>query len=285
MPRLALSTRSLGLLLSLLVLAACSRIELVYRNLDWLIPWRLDNYLSLDSGQSAWLDARLDEHLRWHCSSELPRYIDWLERHRVLLAGNPDAGQLVGPMGEARALLQASLRHVAADGAELLTGLSAAQIAELDQRLSAERTRLSEQHLVGSLEQRLQRRATRMERRLEDWLGPLHPLQRAYLRLWATRQEANVQPWLAWRERWQAQLLDSLRQPRSDQLAARLEPLLGNPERYWDDDYRRAVSRAQRGLAELFSELWASATPAQRAHLQHRLDAVRTDLDGLVCGS
>jgi len=283
MPRLALSARSLGLLLALLVLAACSRIELVYRNLDWLIPWRLDNYLSLDSGQSAWLDARLDEHLRWHCSSELPRYLDWLERHRALLAGTPDAGQLEAPVAEVRALLQPTLSRVAPDAAKLLAGLSAAQVAELGQRLAAERAKLNEQQLTGSLEQRLQRRATRAQRRLEDWIGPLHAQQRAYLRLWAARHEANVQPWLANRERWQAQLLDDLRLPQRENLTARLEPLLANPERYWDDDYRRAVGRAQRVLAELFSELWASATPAQRAHLQGRLDAVRTDLDRLVC--
>ena len=283
MPRLAVSARSLGLLLALLVLAACSRMELVYRNLDWLIPWKLDDYLSLDARQSAWLDTRLDEHLRWHCRSELPRYLDWFERQRGLLAGSPDAGELKGPMGEARQLLQASLRHVAPDAARLLAGLSAAQIDELDQRLAAERAKLNEQQLGGNLEQRLQRRAIRAQRRLEDWLGPLHPQQRAYLRLWAARHEANVQPWLANRERWQAQLLDELRQPQKESLTARLEPLLGNPERYWSEDYRHAVGRAQQILAELFSELWTSTTPYQRAHLQARLDALRSDLERLEC--
>ncbi|MCM2330181.1 MAG: DUF6279 family lipoprotein [Pseudomonas sagittaria] len=283
MPRLAVSARSLGLLLVLLVLAACSRLELVYRNLDWLIPWKLDDYLSLDARQSAWLDARLDEHLRWHCRSELPRYLDWLERQRGLLAGSPDAETLKGPMGEARQLLQASLRHVTPDTARLLAGLSAAQVDELDLRLAAERARLNEQQLGGSPEQRLQRRATRAQRRLEDWLGPLHPQQRAYLRLWAARHEANVQPWLANRERWQAQLLDDLRRPPKESLSARLEPLLGQPERYWSEDYRRAVARAERSLAELLSELWASSTPGQRAHLQARLAALRSDLERLEC--
>lgn len=283
MPRLAVSARSLGLLLVLLVLAACSRLELVYRNLDWLIPWKLDDYLSLDARQSAWLDARLDEHLRWHCRSELPRYLDWLERQRGLLAGSPDAETLKGPMGEARQLLQASLRHVTPDTARLLAGLSAAQVDELDLRLAAERARLNEQQLGGSPEQRLQRRATRAQRRLEDWLGPLHPQQRAYLRLWAARHEANVQPWLANRERWQAQLLDDLRRPPKESLSARLEPLLGQPERYWSEDYRRAVARAERSLAELLSELWASSTPDQRAHLQARLAALRSDLERLEC--
>lgn len=281
--RPAVSARSLCLLLALLVVAACSRVELLYRSLDWLIPWKLDDYLSLDAGQSAWLDARLDEHLRWHCSSELPRYLDWFERHRPLLASSPDAVQLAAPMAEARALLQPTLARLAPDAARLLAGLSAAQVAALGERLGAEQDELRELLLDGTLEERLQRRVSRAQGRLEDWLGPLHPLQRAYLRLWAARHEANVRPWLAWRERWQALLLDSLRQPRREDLATRLEPLLRTPERYWGEDYRHAVRRAQLGLAELFSELWASATPAQRAHLQQRLEAVRRDLAGLVC--
>lgn len=283
MPRLPHSLGLLPVLLVLLVLAACSRVELVYRNLDRLLPWKLDDYLSLDAQQSAWLDARLAEHLRWHCRSELPRYLDWLERQRPLLAGSPDARQLAAPMAEARQLLQATLGHVAPDAARLLAGLDAAQVAELGERLAEERAKLSELHLGGTLEERLQRKMSRAQRRLEDWLGPLQPQQHAYLRLWAAHHEANVRPWLAWRERWQGLLLDSLRQPRREGLAARLEPLLRTPERYWGEDYRHAVRRAQQGLTELFSELWASATPVQRAHLQSRLDALRRDLEGLTC--
>lgn len=283
MPRPALTARSLCLLLALLLLAACSRVELVYRNLDWLIPWKVDNYLTLDAQQSTWLDARLEEHLRWHCSSQLPLYLDWLEHKRGLLAGSPEARQLEAPMTEARALLRPIFARLAPDGARLLAGLSAAQVDELDERLAAERAKLAELHLGGPLDERLLRRAARMQQRLENWLGPLHPQQRAYLRLWAARQEENVRPWLAYRERWQLQLLDSLRRTPREDLAVRLEPLLRTPERYWDEDYRAAVRRAQQALAELLSRLWTSATPAQRAYLQTRLDTLSSDFAGLVC--
>ena len=68
-----------------LLLVGCSRLELLYRNLDWLLPWRLDHYLDLDRQQQAWLKPRLQTHLGWHCSVELPRYFDWLQRTRHLL--------------------------------------------------------------------------------------------------------------------------------------------------------------------------------------------------------
>ncbi|HBX55541.1 MAG TPA: hypothetical protein DEH10_09155, partial [Pseudomonas sp.] len=78
-----------GLLLVLvasLLLSACSRIGLAYRNLDWLVPWRLNDYLNLNSEQQAWLKPRIQSHLTWHCSRELPLTLDWLQRTQDLLA-------------------------------------------------------------------------------------------------------------------------------------------------------------------------------------------------------
>ncbi|SDS68662.1 DUF6279 family lipoprotein [Pseudomonas oryzae] len=283
MSRLALFARSLGLLLVLLMLAACSRLELAYRNLDRLIEWKLDDYLSLDAAQSDWLEARLDAHLAWHCRHELPRYLDWLDRQRPLLAASPAPEQLEGPLAQTRQLLQPTLLQVAPDAARLLAGLSKAQIDELEGNLATEQRKLRERYLGGSREKRLAERMERAETRLEFWLGPLYPQQRAYLRFWASRQEANVRPWLDFRERWQAHLLAELRQSPPAERAARLQPLFGEPERYWGADYRRTLEHTQQILAELLSELWASATPAQRAHLMQRLDHLHEDLAGLPC--
>jgi len=69
-----------------LLLSACSRVGLAYRNLDWLIPWKLGDYVALTSEQSAWLKPQLQEHLAWHCSVELPRYLDWLQRSQQALS-------------------------------------------------------------------------------------------------------------------------------------------------------------------------------------------------------
>ena len=50
---------TLALLACMGLLAACSRIDLAYRNLDWLLTWRVDQYLDLDRQQKAWLKPRL----------------------------------------------------------------------------------------------------------------------------------------------------------------------------------------------------------------------------------
>jgi len=78
--------KSLCLLLALgLLVSACSKAGLAYRNLDWVISWRVNQYLDLDSQQKAWFKPKLQEHLTWHCSTELPRYVDWLQRTQDLV--------------------------------------------------------------------------------------------------------------------------------------------------------------------------------------------------------
>src|SRR6218665_176413 len=72
-----LSLPLLALLAGISLLTACSRLDLAYRNLDWLLAWRIDSYLDLDAEQKAWLKPRISQHLAWHCSTQLPQLADW----------------------------------------------------------------------------------------------------------------------------------------------------------------------------------------------------------------
>lgn len=125
--------KSLLLLIALsLLVTACSRVGLAYRNLDWLIPWRLDDYLSLNREQQAWLKPRLQAHLDWHCSSELPRYVDWLQRSEALLEQpSPSASQLSEQFAELDGALERISGAITPTAIELLQGLSPRQVAEL----------------------------------------------------------------------------------------------------------------------------------------------------------
>lgn len=76
----------IALLVGISLLTACSRLDLAYRNLDRLLTWRIDSYLDLNDEQKAWLEPRLDQHLAWHCSTQLPQLASWLDQDRADLA-------------------------------------------------------------------------------------------------------------------------------------------------------------------------------------------------------
>lgn len=115
-----------------LALAACSRIDLAYRNLDRLVPWSLGDYLDMNSEQKALLDDRLREHLAWHCKTQLPGYIDWLDRVRGMVADGQVTDQaLQQRTREAREAIGRVAEEITPSATELLRGMSDSQVAEM----------------------------------------------------------------------------------------------------------------------------------------------------------
>ncbi len=89
------------LILSLAV-AACSRVGLAYRNLDVIIPWTLGDYIDMHREQKGWLNERLKEHLQWHCTTQLPGYLQWLDRVQAMVEnGQVNDAQLQARTAEA----------------------------------------------------------------------------------------------------------------------------------------------------------------------------------------
>lgn len=68
----------LPLILSSLLLASCSS-TFVYNQLDWLVPWYLDDYVDLTRPQQEVFKLQLGEVLQWHRGAELGSYIELLD--------------------------------------------------------------------------------------------------------------------------------------------------------------------------------------------------------------
>lgn len=275
------------LLLSLalgLSLTACSRIALVYDNLDWLIPWRLDSYLNLDREQRTWLEPRLQAHLQWHCSRELPRYLDWLQRTRTLLEqAEPSPAALDARLDEIDAALARIGHEITPTAIALLQNLDDEQVAELFAELEQKNREAREKFLEPPLATQIEERQQRLQERLRPWLGRLNEQQQIHLEQWATGLSGHSRLWLDNRERWQAQLRAALEERDSPAFAACLSHLLQEPQAYYGDSYREAYEQARQATAALFSQLLASADAQQRLRLTQRLDALHDDFSKQRC--
>jgi hypothetical protein len=277
--------KRLALLFGLsLLLDACSRFGLAYRNLDWLVPWRLNGYLNLDSEQQAWLKPRLQAHLDWHCRSELPRYLDWLQRTRTLLEqSQPSAAQLLIQFAEVDAALKRIAVQITPTAIELLQTLSPKQVAELHATLDEHNRKDRQNFLEPPLQTQISERAERMEARLQPWLGRLNEAQRARIALWANTQGERNRQWLDNRMRWQEALRAAVETRHSETFPARLTRLLQERESFYDAAYRETQRRSRQALAELFSDLLANADANQRERLDHRLHDLNRELTEQFC--
>ena len=279
----AVKTLLLLLCLSLLI-SACSRAGLAYRNLDWLVPWRLNDYLNLDSQQQAWLKPRLQTHLQWHCSAELPRYIDWLQTTESILAQpQPDSAQLLEQFAQFDAALNRIGVEITPTAIELLQGLSEQQVDELYAAIDEDNLEDRQDFLDPPLATQISERQTRMQERLRPWLGRLNSAQTEHIATWANSLGEQNRLWLENRQLWQAELRKVVAERDSADFAERVTRLLQQRESFYSDEYRASYGRSRQALATLFSQLLSNSDEAQRERLNHRLRDLRRDLAEQQC--
>lgn len=277
--------KSLLLLLALTVaLGACSRAGLAYRNLDWIIPWKLGDYVELSREQSAWLEPRLQQHLTWHCSVELPHYLDWLQRSRQALAER-DAELMLSQLDGFEQAMQRIAVEITPSTVELLRGLNPLQVERLFAELEEQNRKLRVTFLEPPLDEQISLRAERMNERLQPWFGDLEPAQRERVLAWARSLGAQNQVWLDNRLAWQQALRDALETRRGDDFAARISALLQQRERFYTEAYRASYQSNREAMAGMLVDIVATADARQLQRADERLDALRADLAAQQCRS
>lgn len=98
-----------------------------------------------------WLDQRLQQHLAWHCKTQLPGYLDWLDKMREMVARDQVTDQaLQQRTAEARQAIARVTEAITPSATELLRGMNDAQVEEMRQafrRISANvRANTSKRH-------------------------------------------------------------------------------------------------------------------------------------------
>jgi hypothetical protein len=265
-----------------LALGACSRVGLAYRNLDVIIPWTLSDYLDMNGEQKGWFNERLREHLTWHCTTQLPGYLDWLDRLQGMVASNQvtDAA-LQARTQEAKQAIAQTAREITPSAIELLQGLNDRQVAEMNEAFAKDLRK--QEYLEPSLDQQIKERSERMEKRLNDWLGPISPAQQQRVVSWSTALGDQNTQWIANRAHWQKQFSAAVAQRQSPEFPQRIETLLVNRESLWTQDYRKAYANTEAQARSLIVDLMAQSTPTQRQRLQKKIDGVRKDFNDLKC--
>ncbi|MFW9269062.1 DUF6279 family lipoprotein [Pseudomonas sp. NR3] len=277
-------TRTAMFIALLLTLTACSRVGLAYRNLDLIIPWTLNDYLEINGEQKDWFDDRLKEHLSWHCTTQLPGYLDWLDRLKTMVQTNAVTDEaLQQRTREAKAAIAETARAITPSAIELLQGLSDEQVADMDAAFVKDQQKRQREYLKPTLQQQIQERAERMEKRLNDWIGPLNDAQRQRVMAWSTALGDQNQQWIANRAHWQNQFSEAVAQRQSPDFPKRIEQLLVNRESLWTPAYREAYNKTEAQARSLLVDLMADSTPAQRERLLQKIDGVKKDFSDLKC--
>lgn len=268
------------LALLLVVLAGCSSTRLAYNRLDFLVPWYLRDYVSLDRDQARFLRSELQPLLAWHRQEELPGYIALLDRVEGKLDRKLTAADMRTLTEEVEVaiyrLQDRALDWILPVGEQLRDE----QMTEFLAGLQEQQGEYEEKYLERDDAEFRRDSCERLEDNARKYMGRLQREQKAGLGAACENMRRSDGLWLEARAQW----------------LARLELILQR-EPGWQEDLRQAL--VQRGEtvsadyrstydhnAEVFqlaiADLLNSRSERQDAHLRRELGKLRRDLAALV---
>ena len=274
----------ISLLMALLVVSGCSRIGLAYRNLDIIIPWSLSDYLDMNASQKDWFNTRLKDHLSWHCSTQLPSYLTWLDRLQQMVETNQvTASGLQARTDEAKQAIAQISRQITPSAVELLVQLDDKQVQEMQAAFAKDQRKRENEFLKEPLNTQISDLAERMEKRLSPWMGKLNPAQLQRIQEWSASLGEQNRAWLDNRAHWQELFVTTVQERQSADFPSRIAKLLQDRETFWTPQYRVAYERTEQAAISLLVDLVAQSTPDQRQRLLAKIADTRKDFTDLSC--
>jgi hypothetical protein len=279
--------KKISLLVSFLfVLTGCGP-RYIYPHLDWLVPWYVSDFISLDATQKNMLQKRLLNQLDWHCRTQLPTYAETL---RAIGREFADADQALDVSKiqsynlQLLKLWKGLMKQIGPDVTDILITASDEQIDELFDNL-AKQNREFRREYVGLPPAKLnENRQKRMVKRLKYWISDPTAEQTAAISSWSRQMVPLAPDWLQNRETVQIEARRLLAHRSSDpEFRATLLEIIVNPEHLRTPAYQAKIETNTDLTIQLIIRLDRLLTPAQRSYLLKRIDSLATDFDRLSC--
>jgi hypothetical protein len=271
--------RHIILLLSLALLSACSN-TFVYNQLDWLIPWYLDDYVDLTREQRRDLKVEIREVLRWHRSEELAGYMVILDGIEADLQQPVTAATVENWANQAVAAYERLEERTLPMLFDLGRDLSDEQMAGFIANLERAQHELEEEYLERSDEEYITDAREGLDDNLRDFMGRLTPEQREIIANAAASLQRFDFAWLEERRQWLATLSELLqREPGWED--AILEALRTRDQNR-TEAYISIYNHNGRIINQTIAEVLNLRTEKQDARLLREIEDFRRDLRKLI---
>ena len=261
--------------------------RLVYPHLDWLIPWYVSDYISLDSDQKSMLEDRLAKQLDWHCRTQLPAYASTLRSlGQDLTDISRPATVVTLQTYNARflALWKELIQRVAPDITAILATSTDVQIDELFENLEKQNQKFKEKYIDLPPEELSRNRQKRMLKHIKYWISKPNPGQILVVEEWNSQLTPIGVEWLENRETAQSEARRLLSGRHDDPgFQVVMQDLIINPEKLRSVEFQRKIDGNTDATINHLVKLIRLLTEDQRAYLQDRAESLAADFDALSC--
>ena len=266
--------------LTLLLTTGCSLVRLGYGQIDTIAGWFAHDYFDLEPAQREAFARRFDRLHAWHRREQLPEYAQFLTETRTRAQRGINAADMTWLIDGMKKRYAVIATQAAPDAAELLAGLSAAQIEHLRKELDdMNRKFLRENRTRESVTARRQHQLRNTLKQIREWTGSLNDAQEARITVLLLQVPLTDELRHEDRLRRQREFLTLLETRSGDRTAftQRLRDWLLNWERSRPPELARAFDESWQRRAEFYAAVDRMLTPEQRSHVLQRLQVFIDD--------
>lgn len=280
----------IGLLLTSLLLSACSMVRLGYNNAPSLAYWWLDSYVDFDSRQATRIRSDLQSIHAWHRREELPLLAQALKRLQSMAHATVTPEQICSVVEDVQARSHSTFERFLPTVAAIAPTLQPAQLQHMAHEFEKRNHSWREDWLDGTVTERNERRIRQIVDRAESFYGTLQPQQLALIHNYVTNSGFDAQRQFRETQRRQQdtlQVLQDIRatKPGSSQAMFEIRALLERSLRPPDPNYRRYRDQLTSQGCHAMAQLHNSATPGQRDKFLHALQGYESDVLALASQS
>jgi hypothetical protein len=273
--------RVLGLIFALSLLSACSN-TFMYNQLDWLIPWYVDDYVDLTRVQKKSLKQQLlPPLLEWHRKAELAHYLELLDKLQEDLAGPLDEAVIQVWVDEVELAGQRLEQRMLPLALGLGEQLSDQQMEEFLHNLWEQQSEMEEEYLERDQQTYIEDNEEGLQEGLEEFLGKLTAEQEALVSSAAIAMTRFDDSWLEERRQW-LQLLERVLSERGHDWQQQIIDAMDDREQMQNDRYREAYPHNQQVIQQAIALVLNMRTEKQSDHLQYQIDDLRRTLQKLI---
>jgi hypothetical protein len=268
-----------------LLLSACSRIQLAYNNLDWLLPHYLGSYMPLSDDQDGLLEARVENFLHWHCSTQVSGYAQLLrEADNRFRSGSLTRTELESFNNRIQQAWTGILQQGGPAIAEILLTADDTQVRELFEGFDKRNKEWLEDFEDTSDEELREDYRERMGKELQRWFGKLNSGQEQVLVSWSRQFQPLGLEGLAVRQRWQSRLREIMdRRENPEAFQRDIAELMSNPGALRTPAYQQRINHNREATIDMLYSVIRQLSDVQKHHLQQQVNTVAGDFDKLTC--
>jgi hypothetical protein len=255
--------------------------------LNWLVPFYVDDYISLNREQSSLLEERLLRVLDWHCRTQLPAYA------RSLGEMAKDFEDPLHPLSYERLQHYSNQftthwrelsKQIGPEMADILATASDEQLAEMFQNIEKRNDKYKSKYVDIPLDELEKKRQERLVKDLKKWISRLTPEQKQAVSDWSAQIKPLATDGLRYREIVLTEFNNLLAKHRHDpDFEEAFVALLVNFDQMRAPDYQKKINYNTEVTFRLLMKIDRSLNPTQRAYLLKRIGSLAADFEKLSC--